>query len=668
MFSSYMNALRSRLLLVFVPLLTLATGAGAQWKNVAPNLVAGTEFGGAMQFRDGVIWAGGDNLWRSADLGATWRQSGNFRNASINDIAFFDKQNGLLGTDAQGVFRTTDGGNTWLHVLVAGAISKVSFNGSALMLQALDFSGLFYTSTNGGTNWTTSNVSNGECRSFATARDGASYVQSASIYTNPYTGVVLKSVDQGHTWVAATGVMDGDCHTLAVDSCDAARLYLVNEEIYTPTDSIAQLYLSTDAGTSWQVVDSRHSLFYSGALSTTRDALFVGTLDSVLGTYRSVDRGETWKSIGGPATPRDSRNLAGIDQNTLLAMDASGSIWLTTNGGGDSVSYTGPFDGTVAFSADSLFQGDTLRCDSATLPLYIVDSGCHPPLPQRYTITGPDAASFRVVDQAQDSIAVQFIPGHSGAMNATLDIRLADGSDRSIALAGFSAPPTTLAFDASSLNVKTDTIGGDVWVPIKIDGLSRPEVVELILHYPRPDLVYDGSVDRLGKQVDVPGEVWQGRSKLRILDDTPGTVAAYAHFNVFSDTNYHPQVTFDSVTIPSALSPCSYSLPPAVIATIFPLDSCGDQMLSRWIHLGEVPVLRIQPNPSNGNISISSSRNVGTASVEVMDALGTLRGRFELSLSKAVPSELSLELESGVYYLRVSSRFGEESVPLMIAK
>ncbi len=478
----------------------------------------------------------------------------------------------------------------------------------------------------------------------------------------------FESNDLGKTWTTAAGTMDGDCHTLAADSCDPNQLYLVNEEIYTPSDSLAQIFLSTNGGDSWQTVDSHHSLFYSGALATTGDAIFAGTLESSTGTYRSVDRGQTWESIGGPGTGADSRNIAAINQNYVLTMDPSGSIWLTTNGGGDSVAYTGPFVGSVAFSAKTLFAGDTLRCDSAASPLYIYLTGCHPPIPEQYQITGPDSASFRVIDPSPDSLVVDFISQKPGAQNATLVVTLADGSDSSIALAGFSEPPEQLAFNATSLSSKTDTIGGDVSIPIKIDGLSKPESIELVLHYPLPDLVYDGSFNRFGAKVDIPGEQWPGRSKLRILNDTPGKVAAYAKFNVFSDTAYHPEVTFNSVTIPTAATPCDYAPPPAATATIYPLEACGDQMLSRWIHLGVQPVLDIRPNPTSGEIFITPSDDAGPVTIEVFDMLGTLRSSERRTLSKGTNAELMLPRESGMYYLRVLSRTGETNLPVVVSR
>ena len=656
----------ARLLLVLTLLLVLATSSGAQWKNVAPNLIHQADQFGAMQFRDGIVWAGGDqSLWSSTDGGLTWTKNTAFPGAQIKDIVFYNKSIGLVATKGN-MYLTTDGGKSWTSEFSDLELRKAGFGAASTIMYGLDYDGSFYRSFDGGKNWSASVIPI-DARSFAVARDGTIYAQASTGSSGNPLGTVIVSNDNGTTWTSGGQSFQYDCYSLAVDSCDTKHLVLVNEHAFDLPTGTGVLLTSADGGLTWQQTDSHSFPYFSGAMTTNGDAAIVGTLGTD-GELRSMDKGQTWNSIGGPALGSDTRNLAIINDNTILAADNSGSIWLTTNGGGDSVSYTGPFDGTVAFSTDSLFQGDTLRCDSATLPLYTVDSGCHPPLPQQYRITGPDAASFRVIDQADDSVAVQFVPGHSGAMNATLVVTLANGIDSSISLCGFSAPPEMLAFDASTLNVQTDTIGGDVSVPIKIDGLLRPEIVELVLHYPLADLVYDGSSDRSGMKVDIPGEAWPGRAKLRIVDDTPGTVAAYAHFNVFSDTNYHPQITFDSVDIPTALSSCSYSLPPAVTATIYPLEGCGDQLLSRWVHLGKVPLLRIQPNPSNGVITISSSQDLGTATIEAMDALGTLRARFQVSITNDAPAQLLLPFESGVYYIRVISGSNEESVPVVIAR
>ncbi len=532
--------------------LLLAQSASGQWKNVAPNLLDGTGFYGAMQFRDGIVWAGAESLWSSTDLGATWRQSVNFANAEINDIAFFDRRNGLVATQRDGVFHTTDGGLSWQRVLPPGSFPKVGFNGSAKIMHALDFSGIFYTSTDGGGNWVKSNVSGGEARSFAIAPDRTIYVQLSQDYSNPYTGKVFISKDLGRTWQPGAGIVDGDSYTVSADSCDPNRLCLVNEQIFNPSDGNAKLYLSADGGASWVTTASHPTLFYSGTLTTTSDAIFAGTLDTdysaKYGIVRSTDRGITWQSIGGPGVASDTRNIAAMNRNVVFAADPSGSIWLTTNGGGDSaksaplgslaltpkslfgrdtltcdsifrevaiarfgcpepsiissmivgkdsqdyridsVGYdsiylalqprgTGlrsgmlvinlsdgssdtlalngfvlPYSGSATLSTNSLFESDTLHCDSLTLPVYITSTGCRPPLPIRFVISGPDSNGYRILDSAADSISIEWNPQTSGAQTATLFALLADGQLDSVALGGYSAsPPFVYSFSPQSL-------------------------------------------------------------------------------------------------------------------------------------------------------------------------------------------------------------------------
>ncbi len=670
-----MKASRWWSLIVLASLLPAAS-TSAQWKNVAPGLVAGAKFGGAMQYRDGIVWAGGDNLFRSIDSGKTWQRSGNFANANITDIAFFDRLNGLVSTQAQGLFHTSDGGNSWQNVITSGAFWKVSFNGSASVMHALDLSAIFYTSVDGGVTWTRTNIGNNiECRSFAVANDGSVYVQASDNNSSPYSGTLFYSKDLGGTWTAVFGRSNGDCYTIAVDSCDPRRLYLVNEEVYQPSDNIAKIYLSTDGGGTWTITDSHSRLFYSGSLATTNDALFFGTLDSSDGIYRSVDQAQTWKPIGGPALAPDSRNIAAINANMVLGMDGNGSIWLTTNGGGDSVSM-GASGFVYSESPQRLFNGDTLNlCDTPRLDTIEIDaSACLWPSVKSEQVIGPAAKDYQVIQpvslpfSTHDSAVISFVPSDTNLRLATYQLTLDDGTVISIPLAGVGLAAHQLSFAAASMSEKTDTIGGLVSVPIIVDGLARAETIELVLHYPLADLDYVGSFDPTGTKVDIPGEQWLGRSKLRITGAKDSAVAAYARFNVFSDTAYDPQITFDSLDVPTALTPCEYVPPPAETTEIIPMQGCGIPMLSRWIHLGERPVFGIRPNPTNGDIMVTASMNVGNVSIEVYDMLGTERAQFNLPLSKDAPATLSLPLESGLYYVRVISQAGASNVPVIIRR
>src|SRR5438552_13449242 len=132
-----------------------------------------------MQFRDGVVWAGDNNaVSKSTDFGITWQTRGIFAVGSLVDIAFYNRLLGLLAGD-NGIFRTTDGGQSWIKILTAPTpyrFNKVSFNGTASIVHAVAGNGDFYTSTDSGQRWSRTSLGNNiNCRCFAVATDGTIY-------------------------------------------------------------------------------------------------------------------------------------------------------------------------------------------------------------------------------------------------------------------------------------------------------------------------------------------------------------------------------------------------------------------------------------------------------------------------------------------------------------
>ncbi len=648
-------------LLGLIPLFLSAGVSRAQWTNVAPNLVKGAPFIGAMQFKDGIVWAGANSLLYSPDSGTSWKQSTNLPAAKIADIAFYDKLHGLVATEDQGLFITIDGGNTWIQELSVGNLVKVGYNGSSSNLIALDIDGPIHFSTDGGNTWSGSPLYNGTFHSFAIAQDGTIYVEGDS--TNSSPGSVLVSNDFGNTWSVTSGTFNGDSWTLAVDSCNTTLLYLANEDNEVP-DSTSNFYLSTDGGQSWQITDTKAKPYFSGTLSTTADGIFLGTEDGT-GVHRSMDRGLTWKAIGGPIIDQDTRNIAVINDNILLATDDHGSIWRTTNGGGDSVQSAAT--GGLVLSPIQLFTTDTLECSSVTRSIQIIRGCAAPSLDSAY-IAGPDSASYRIDTVGNDSITLTLTPQRVGSQSAWFIGQLDNGTNDTVFLSGVGIAAHPLTFTATSSIRVLDTIGGEVSVPITINGLAHAENVEMVLNYPLPDLQYVGSFDPSGTQVDVPGQQWPGRSLLRIMNVEPGQVAANARFNVFSDTDYNPIVTFDSVNITTATSSCEYAPPPAVSTTIDPVEGCGIQMLSQWFHLGVEPLFSIIPNPTSGVIQLTPTATLGNVWVNVYDMLGTEREQFSVSLEKNVPTTLTLPFESGLYLLRVGSSEGQANLQVLIEK
>jgi len=74
-------------------------------------------------------------LWKTTNGGQSWNPiKGNFI-TSIKDISFVDEQTGFLVTDVEGVFKTLDGGDSWLRIfgsrievsVTKGSSGSVSF-------------------------------------------------------------------------------------------------------------------------------------------------------------------------------------------------------------------------------------------------------------------------------------------------------------------------------------------------------------------------------------------------------------------------------------------------------------------------------------------------------------------------------------------------------------
>ena len=97
-------------------------------------------------------------LWHSSDAGETWSELVNSPNREYSDLAM--SSNGqviLAGTKMRGLFRSTNGGNTWTEIeplSVSGAWwTGVTMSSDGLKMMASHVHGSLWQSVNGGTNW-----------------------------------------------------------------------------------------------------------------------------------------------------------------------------------------------------------------------------------------------------------------------------------------------------------------------------------------------------------------------------------------------------------------------------------------------------------------------------------------------------------------------------------
>jgi len=466
--------------IIFFILLTFSAESNlcAQWKKVANNLFFNDGYGGSniygvLAFKDGTLLGGTRNLMLSLDTGQTWKTvlttpSGN----AVACIDFFDSANVLMVTN-QYLYISSDRGNTWSSQAFTNA-SAACFAGSLSHIVLATYYAM-YVSTDGGVTFTKTH--DAPLLSFP-----ITYVKYRS------NGLVIAledhhlivSTDYGSTWTASNkylNVPKTDSWTFTFSPCDSSNQLLVANE--NGFGALGSMFSTTDNGTTWQTMFQRTSPFLNGCITAYGNSLFletvVGNLLNFQGVFRSTDRGVTWDSIGGPSTyHQDSRMLAPINNNTILAIDNNGNLWRTDSAGGKPVVSPPPF-----FTKPKPISVNECRKDSSQI--IITGLSCH-----RYHITaaqliGTDISSLQLKgnlpplilsDTVKDTIGIIFRSQNLyGVLQDSIKITWYDEGEGkihdttiAIPLTVNPLPPdlrasvTSVQFDSASLCMSRDTV------------------------------------------------------------------------------------------------------------------------------------------------------------------------------------------------------------------
>jgi photosystem II stability/assembly factor-like uncharacterized protein len=276
--------------------------------------------GGEADWREDLTY--GDGVYRSTDAGETWTHLGLAQAQHIArivvdprdpDRAYVAAMGHAFGPNAtRGVFRTTDGGKGWQKVLFlddsTGAIDLAMDPANPRILYAAMWrmQRLPWGFIGGG------------------GRSG-----------------LWKSLDGGDTWSELTfntGMPDSPVGRIGVSVSPAnpRRVYAVIE--CPPEDSTGGVYRSDDAGRTWQRVNSDQKFmvrpwYYSVITADPGDEHAVYVMN--LSTWRSVDDGKTFTELRVPhgdthvlwIDPRDPRRMiSGNDGGATVSYDA-GASW-----------------------------------------------------------------------------------------------------------------------------------------------------------------------------------------------------------------------------------------------------------------------------------------------------------------------------------------------------
>jgi hypothetical protein len=340
----------------------------AQWQVLAPNILMPwnnrnyktNEFG-AIAIKGSTIVAGWINMVVSIDRGKTWKKiSSPVETAPlrfnyfdvIEDIDIFDDHTFAVVLLWEGAFITNDQGNSWQE-LPGSSVGCRSIIFDRAPDRLIMFSNISSPQTLVVSQTAILSSYTGAGQDIQISAD-SSYRKMSN---NGSTSAMEASYDHGVSWQPISFPPPSDNYTFIADKCDPNRYVIVNEDWATRQTDTSHIFLTTDNGKRWTSVYSRPLGVFTDLNGNSVVGLNNYYIGSQSGILRSIDRGLTWKNIGGPITAVDSRSLGASGDSIVFAIDTVGSIWAMFNNSSDSLSiYNGnePTLGTADESTDTI--------------------------------------------------------------------------------------------------------------------------------------------------------------------------------------------------------------------------------------------------------------------------------------------------------------------------
>lgn len=309
------------------------TDAGGTWQNISDGFFGGSVGAVAISESDNnVMYVGmgektvrgnvssGDGVWKSENAGKTWKHIGLKNSRHIPRMRIHPKNAdivfaGVMGdlykpTQERGVYKTTDGGETWRKVLFsnenAGVVDLIIDPNNPRVLYA--------------TTW--------------------------NIRRTPYSlssggegSALWKSTDEGETWIniSTNKGLPGGIWGIAGVTVSPVNSDIVYALIENKKGGV---YKSTDAGKTWRLINAERKLrqrawYYTRLYADTQDEDILYVLN--VRYHKSTDGGRTYKTYNAPhgdhhdlwIAPEDNqRMIIGDDGGAQVSFDA-GENWST---------------------------------------------------------------------------------------------------------------------------------------------------------------------------------------------------------------------------------------------------------------------------------------------------------------------------------------------------
>jgi photosystem II stability/assembly factor-like uncharacterized protein len=395
----------------------------------------------------------------------------------VVDLVLSPADNSTLygATRYNGVFRTNDGGSSWVAAYAGlprgiGAVAA-AVDGTVYSAAEPGGEGGVFRSSDGGGSWE-------EVLAVQATAIAADPTAAGTIYVGTAEPRIFKTTDGGDTWTSSTsGLRSIIVRNLAVDPLTPMTLYLGSDD--------KGVFKSTNGGLSWTKKDQ--GIPDAEILSLVIDPVTPSTLyiASSEGLFKSQDGAENWSPAGEPPAFVTTLAIDPTTPSTILG-GAFGRIFLSTDSGGNwSEAGTGVPGAEISVIAVDPASSSVLYAGTGSGVVKSEDGGAN------WTERNAGLRAVRVDRLAVDPAS----PGtvYAGSRESGIFKSTDGGSSWLGANEGIDnrriqdlvpAPsqPQTL-YAAQALGLRRSDDGGSLWMDPVTDpedfGLRGPEVVSL---------------------------------------------------------------------------------------------------------------------------------------------------------------------------------------------
>ncbi len=486
-----------------------------------------------------VFAATAKKILRSTDGGATWTRlpaqpaplTSNLSVLAVSPNYGADKTL-LAGTAANGIFESTNRGNSWtavtpgLNVSVTALAFSPEYASDATVFAGTFGSGVWI-SRSGGTSgsWTIANLPDNSVTAIALsqnyASDGALWATTADKSGN--NGGVFQSTNQGAAWTGPATVSRelaaNQTHihyqTIAAGGGSGGVLFLGMFE---------GLWMLPSGAASWQYVDTLPTRLvrYIHLNSAANQTVFASTYGG----------GNLWSSTPGP-----SWNFSWTYQNTGMPLSYTDASGLSPNFANDGIAFSGVFSGLLETT-----NGNAAR------PAWAVVKGGLPSIYPRALAISPNFASDQTLFAGAATKGSSGLwRSTNGGASWTQPPSLAGPAVVSMALSPAFTPSNGIAFavsnDAAAGGIYKSADGGSTWARLSTLAQAPMDHVAVSSNYPNDQTVLAAYATGGVMQSTDGGATWTAIS----------TLAAIRALDIEFSPNYASDHTFYVGTLQQGL-------------------------------------------------------------------------------------------------------------------